>query len=45
MTKPNTGSTGSAKIDKVGHTTTGQYGGDPDAKPTARKTPRELNLK
>ena len=43
--KPSTGKTGNATIDKMGHTTTGQYGSNPDAKPTARKTPRDLNLK
>lgn len=36
---------GSATIDKQGHTTTEQYGHKVDAKPVARKTPRDLNLK
>lgn len=36
---------GNATIDKVGHTTTGQYGSNPDAKPVSRKSPRDLNLK
>lgn len=43
--KPSTGNTGNATIDKQGHTTTGQYGADPNARPTSRKTPRDLNLK
>lgn len=38
-------STGSASIDKQGHTTTEQYGHVVDAKPTNRKTPRDLKLK
>lgn len=37
--------TGSATIDKQGHTTTEQYGHRVDAKPVARKTPRDLSLK
>ena len=37
--------TGSADIDKQGHTTTEQYGHVVDAKPTARRKPRDLNLK
>lgn len=43
--KPSTGNTGNATIDKQGHTTTGQYGADPNAMPTSRKKPRDLNLK
>lgn len=37
--------TGNADITKQGHTTTEQYGHAVDAKPTNRKTPRDLNLK
>lgn len=37
--------TGSASIDKQGHTTTGQYGQNPDAQPTSRKSPRDLTMK
>lgn len=37
--------TGSAELMKQGHTTTEQYGHVVDAKPTARKTPRDLSAK
>lgn len=37
--------TGSAPIDRQGHTTTDQYGSRVDAQPVARKKPRDLNLK
>jgi hypothetical protein len=37
--------TGSASIDKMGHTTTGQFGSSPDNQPVSRKTPRDLNAK
>jgi hypothetical protein len=37
--------TGSADVDRQGHTTTEQYGHMVDAKPTKRVKPRDLNLK
>lgn len=37
--------TGSAELVKQGHTTTEQYGHVVDAKPTNRKTPRDLTAK
>jgi hypothetical protein len=37
--------TGGAELVKQGHTTTEQYGHQVDAKPTNRKTPRDLTVK
>jgi hypothetical protein len=37
--------TGTAPVDRQGHTTTEQYGHVVNAKPTNRKKPRDLNLK
>lgn len=43
--KKPTGKTGSASIDKQGHTTTGQYGSNPSPNQPTRKAPRDLNLR
>jgi hypothetical protein len=37
--------TGSAEVDRQGHTTTEQYGHVVDAKASKRVKPRDLNLK
>lgn len=37
--------TGGATLEKMGHTTTEQYGHQVDARPTNRKTPRDLSAK
>lgn len=45
MPRGMTGKTGSAPIVRQGHTATGNYGDDPNAKGKGQKKPRDLKVK